>query len=172
MKESSWRVDLSESAAIRSTLPLIASWLALFLVLAPAIRADVESVRAATPPDLVGRKSPLEATPERIAAARQRYLENCVLCHGAKGDGRGPASRALRPHPMNFSNADLMATVSDGELFHAISAGSHGSAMLGYAQNFDEEKIWELVVYLRKFSESGDHDTSQSQPQPKPESHP
>jgi len=139
--------------------------LALFLALAPAIRADVESVRAATPPDLVGRESPLEATPERIAAAEQRYSANCVLCHGAKGDGRGPASRALRPHPMNFSDADLMATVSDGELFHAISAGSHGSAMVGFSQNFDEEKIWELVLYLRQFSDSRDHDNSESQPQ-------
>ena len=57
---------------------------------------------------------------------------------------------------MDFADATLMKTVSDGELFHAISAGSHGTAMVGFAHKYDEEQIWEFVAYLRQFAKASD----------------
>lgn len=118
--------------------------------------ADIESVRAAAPPELRDRDNPLVASPEDLARAGAFYAQNCVLCHGPNGDGRGPASSSLRPRPMNFSDPELMSKVKDGELFFAISSGSHGTAMPPFGKLLEEKDVWHLVAYLRTFSQKSD----------------
>jgi len=117
-----------------------------------AARADNDSVRAATPPELLDRKNPIDATPEDLARAATLFAANCALCHGANGDGHGPASRTLHPRPMDFTNAEEMAKIKDGQLFFAISSGSHGTAMPPFSQQFDESDRWRLVSYLRELA--------------------
>ncbi|HEB91565.1 MAG TPA: c-type cytochrome [Deltaproteobacteria bacterium] len=136
---------------------------ALFVVflLSVPVRADIDSVRADTPAELRDKSNPLETGPEELAKAGDFYLQNCALCHGNDGKGRGPASRALRPRPMKFTDAELMARVSDGELFHAISAGSHGTAMPPFGDRLTETEIWHLVTFVRGFSREGEQKTSE-----------
>ena len=31
------------------------------------------------------------------------YKQKCVICHGLKGDGEGPAGAAFSPHPTDFT---------------------------------------------------------------------
>jgi mono/diheme cytochrome c family protein len=38
-----------------------------------------------------------------LAKGKTLYTSKCVLCHGAQGQGNGPASMALRPKPANFA---------------------------------------------------------------------
>lgn len=125
--------------------------LGLLLSPLPSI-GDVESIRAATPQTLLHRPNPVAPSPEALTRASDVYDSNCTICHGATGDGRGPASRSLRPRPMAFSDAELMATVSDGELFFAILRGSHGTTMPAFGDRFEEMEIWEIVAYLRELS--------------------
>ncbi len=142
-------IGISDLRTLRSRFVLAA--LIGCLLSSPAL-ADVDRVRASTPSELRERRNPIDLTPDRLQSAAERYASNCVLCHGVRGDGQGPASRALRPRAMDFTDAKVAHSVSDGELFHAIAKGSHGSAMAAYENKFSAGQIWELVAYLRRFA--------------------
>lgn len=40
-----------------------------------------------------------------LAKGKQIFSSRCVLCHGVKGNGQGPAGMALNPHPADFASA-------------------------------------------------------------------
>lgn len=35
------------------------------------------------------------------------YEDKCQMCHGIKGDGKGPASAAFHPQPTDFTNPNF-----------------------------------------------------------------
>jgi mono/diheme cytochrome c family protein len=117
---------------------------------------DIESVRAATPPELRDRSNPLEPSTDDLARGQELYAANCALCHGEDGGGHGPASRTLHPRPLDFTDATRMKQVRDGELFFAISRGSHGTAMPAFGDRLDDEDVWRLVAYVRTFSKTAE----------------
>ena len=45
------------------------------------------------PPDAAKRPNPVSATTNSLARGEQIYLQNCVVCHGAEGEGDGPGGR-------------------------------------------------------------------------------
>ena len=47
-------------------------------------------------------KNPIKATKASIQRGKEIYEKKCTLCHGDKGDGKGPASAGLNPKPTNF----------------------------------------------------------------------
>ena len=54
-------------------------------------------------------KNPVPATPANLAAAKENYTKNCVLCHGDMGDGKGLMGSSLNPMPHDFTDAKSMA---------------------------------------------------------------
>ncbi|MEJ2363268.1 MAG: cytochrome c [Deltaproteobacteria bacterium] len=38
------------------------------------------------------------------AEGKNLYVSKCKICHGIKGDGKGPAAFALNPKPQNFTD--------------------------------------------------------------------
>jgi mono/diheme cytochrome c family protein len=95
-------------------------------------------------------KNPVPATPANIAAAKENYTKNCVLCHGDKGDGQGLMGSSLNPKPHDFTDAKQMATETDGDLFWKMSEGR--GAMLPMKDKLSETERWQLVRYVRTFS--------------------
>ena len=47
---------------------------------------------------------PPKKTPELLAQGKKLYEQNCVTCHGPKGDGKGQLGAALKPAPSDFAN--------------------------------------------------------------------
>lgn len=110
---------------------------------------------APIPAAFAGRKSPLETTPEVLAAGKARFLDRCAICHGAggKGDGRGG--------PFEPPSADLTAALrSEDYLFWRIAEGGFTdpfcTAMPAFAKSYSERQRWELVAHLRFLAGASD----------------
>jgi mono/diheme cytochrome c family protein len=98
----------------------------------------------------------------RIPSGRQNYQIHCIGCHGANGDGGGPAARYLNPRPRNFRKGLFKFTSTDPasrpqrrDLFQTITRGLPGSAMPEF-RLVNEEKRWDLVEYVRWLSMKGE----------------
>ena len=63
------------------------------------------------------------ATAESRREARSIFEQRCVTCHGAKGEGDGPASAGLEPQPRNLSSASWQDEVSDEHIERIIVYG-------------------------------------------------
>lgn len=85
------------------------------------------------------------------AAGQSVYAANCTSCHGAKGDGKGPAAVALRPKPTDFTTVAYWAGKKDEDLAGSIRSGKPGTSMTGFAQLTDAD-VQNLVSYLRTFA--------------------
>lgn len=97
--------------------------------------------------EAAGLRDPAPVTDASTAHGRALYGERCMVCHGERGRGDGPAAEGLSPPP-----ADLVLHVPqhrDGELFYMISRGVPNSAMPEWRTALTERERWHLVHYLR-----------------------
>jgi mono/diheme cytochrome c family protein len=97
-----------------------------------------------------------EMTPlERQGA--QVYDRYCVGCHGAAGDGRGPAAEMLITQPRDFTKGifKFRTTPSgtlptDDDLFRVITRGVFRTSMPEWSLLSERER-WALVAYVKTF---------------------
>ena len=99
-------------------------------------------------------------TPEAIEAGKKVYGRHCWPCHGVEGGGDGPAAKILEPRPRNFIPAlyKLKTTTTgnlpiDEDLFKTVTNGMPGSAMPSFATLLSETERWQVVYYIKTFSE-------------------
>jgi len=74
------------------------------------------------------------------------YNEKCALCHGARGDGKGPGA-ALSPKTTDFTNPRYWQTTTDQKIAEATLKGV--GVMPGFSLNSQEMKA--LIEYMRTF---------------------
>jgi len=90
-----------------------------------------------------------------LAAARDNYATFCLKCHGASGQGNGPAAASLHTRPRNYTDCALMAKIPDATLFKAIKDGGASVGlspeMPSWSTGFDDDEIHGLVAYVRSF---------------------
>jgi mono/diheme cytochrome c family protein len=107
---------------------------ALSLVLGAAL-LGATMARAAAP----------EKTPALVEKGKASYARNCTACHGPKGEGDGPAAKALKPKPRN-----LVAEPPKGgapAIFEVLSKGVKGTGMIAY-KHLPEEERWALAFFV------------------------
>jgi len=63
------------------------------------------------------------ATGDPVATAKKIFTDRCVPCHGASGQGDGPASASLNPKPRKYADADWQASVTDEYIEKIIKFG-------------------------------------------------
>jgi mono/diheme cytochrome c family protein len=100
-----------------------------------------------------------EVTPELLTLGKTIYLQNCVACHGVKGDGKGDAAAFLLPKPRNFVQANyrLRSTPvgrlpTDVDLFRSVSLGMPGTPMPPWKVMLKDSDRWAVVEYIKTFS--------------------
>lgn len=73
------------------------------------------------------RTNTASATPattgDPVATAKKIFNERCVPCHGASGQGDGPASATLDPKPRKYADAEWQASVTDEYIEKIIKFG-------------------------------------------------
>ena len=112
---------------------------------------------ADAPEKYSGLKNPLEAAEKRMKKGEVLYMDTaqpmqCLHCHGARGDGTGELGLQADPPARNFTCAETMKNISDGQMFWAIKNGIEGTAMPAYPDLADWQ-IWVLVHYARQFGD-------------------
>ncbi len=88
------------------------------------------------PQQLKVTEASMPRSAEWIAYGKNVYERRCIGCHGAKGDGNGPAATFLyRQRPRNFTlgvfkfRSTTDPVPSDGDLLQTITRGVRGTAM-------------------------------------------
>jgi len=96
------------------------------------------------------RKNPVKFTETSVAKGKKRYVTQCALCHGDKGDGKGDVAADMKLTLPDFTNPDSLKDRTDGELFAFIGTGKE--PMPGQGGRMKETERWDLVNYLRALS--------------------
>ena len=76
------------------------------------------------------------------------YLQNCVACHGAQGDGNGPRAYFIFPKPRNFTHEQTRASFDRPTLFHAIKLGVVGREMPAWGKVLTDQQIADITEYV------------------------
>jgi high-affinity iron transporter len=86
------------------------------------------------------------AVPE-FQRGQSLYAEHCASCHGATGDGKGPASRELNPPPIAFTDKERASERSIFALYQVIGQGLDGTSMASFAHLPSQDR-WALAFYV------------------------
>jgi mono/diheme cytochrome c family protein len=89
---------------------------------------------------------------------RYVYQRNCLVCHGAYGDGHGEMGRELKPPPRHFGrglfkyrSTPAGALPTDADLDRTIRGGLAGTAMPIFS-NLSDREIRSVIEYVKSFS--------------------
>ncbi|MDE0125787.1 MAG: c-type cytochrome [Bryobacterales bacterium] len=113
-------------------------------LLLPAHAADGGTVRP-TPEQARNFSNPVAYSQAVAREGRKSYLRLCQYCHGA--DGRAQANPDFEAPSLRAPDEWRYGT-TDGELFVSIKHGA-GHDMPPFSRQLEDERIWELVHYLR-----------------------
>jgi DMSO reductase family type II enzyme heme b subunit len=92
-----------------------------------------------------------------VNAGKAVYERKCLLCHGEKGDGKGPAAELLRPAPRDFSSGiyKIRTTANkipaDKDVFDLVTHGMPGTSMPPWKVLPEKDRA-NLVAYLKSFA--------------------
>lgn len=114
---------------------------------------SISPVRAGEEPSLrsYGKTSDL-------TQGRNVYDQNCAVCHGPNGDGNGKEAHRFETKPGNFTRGEYKFKSTypgslplSSDLYHSITNGVRGTAMLAQLHLTDEQR-WAVVEYIKTFS--------------------
>jgi high-affinity iron transporter len=92
----------------------------------------------------------LDELPSRtpaMARGAEVYQANCASCHGALGQGDGPAGLGLNPKPADLSNATALGDQSPLDYYRRITIGVVGTAMPAYELRLSPQDRWAAALY-------------------------
>ena len=98
--------------------------------------------------------APPKKTPELLTQGKKLYDQNCVTCHGPKGDGKGQLGAALKPAPSDFTKPlkEWPYTKGDSKkVFDVITKGIPNSSMVKW-DHLPEQERWALVYFIVDFA--------------------
>jgi mono/diheme cytochrome c family protein len=98
--------------------------------------------------------APPKKTPELVSQGKKLYNNNCVTCHGPKGDGKGQLGASLKPAPSDFTQPLKEWSDTKGEpkkVFDVITKGIPNSSMVKW-DHLPEQERWALVYYVEGFA--------------------
>ena len=95
-------------------------------------------------------KNPVTADEKSLASGKELYKMNCAICHGEKGDGKGPKAVELEEKPSDFTEKHMMNMMTDGEIFYKITKGK--KPMPVWEDKMTENERWDLVNYIKTFA--------------------
>lgn len=85
---------------------------------------------------------------ETLAVGLKFYQTNCLICHGANGEGGDKmsvgAKMALKPPSLK---SEKITKWSDGQIYHVITMGQ--GLMGPYASHIPQKYRWQVVNYVR-----------------------
>ena len=82
------------------------------------------------------------------ANGKRLYESNCLACHGAALDGDGPAAKAMRPPPTDFTQKAYWVGKTDAQIRGVIVNGISGSVMMPF-NKLKPAQVDDLIAYLK-----------------------
>ena len=133
---------------------------------APGIPTSLEapsmitSIRRSPPRTPMPRFRPHVWTdPKMLAKGKEIFTAKCALCHGEKGDGKGPGSVNLPLKPADLTDAKMVAEMPGNFWVWRVSEGglvepfkSKGSAMPAWKGELSMNDRWAVIAYAHTLS--------------------
>lgn len=106
------------------------------------------AVKAGVPEEYqIMERTPILPTEESLQQGQKLFVPNCSVCHGEKGDGKGPAATAMKTPPANFLEKKHSAIYGPGEKYWIIGNGTGKTGMPAFSQLTPGQR-WHLVNYI------------------------
>lgn len=113
----------------------------------------IKDKRRELKPRNVPEKNEVAATAESVARGEKTFVARCAGCHGKKGDGKGPNSLDILPHPRNLRNRWFVASASDRRLYESILYGVQGTAMPSWIDyGLTKNDAGDLINFIRSLT--------------------
>ena len=125
-----------------SARPIALGATAIFCMAIGCVRAGDGA--AVSPSDAV---MPFDAA--SIKRGRQLYAMHCLTCHGTEGRGDTEMREFLKTAPADLTDDVWSYGGDNGAVFHIISVGNRERDMPGFADKLTEQRIWQIVAYIR-----------------------
>lgn len=91
------------------------------------------------------------ASASDLESGKRLFAQQCVSCHGTKGDGTGPASGNLARCPTNF----IEEQPSTKDAMKALEEGVAGTAMPPWRLQLSEDERRQITAYVRSLYRGG-----------------
>jgi len=83
-----------------------------------------------------------------VSQGRDFYMNNCITCHGAAGDGKGPRAYFINPKPANFFADKYQQEMNRPALFKGIKFGRLRSEMPAWGQVLSDQQIADVAEFV------------------------
>jgi len=97
--------------------------------------------------------------PTMIARGKEIFVAKCVLCHGEKGDGKGPGATNLPLKPADLTDAKMVAEMAGNFWVWRVSEGglvepfkSKGSVMPAWKGELSMNDRYAVIAYTHTLS--------------------
>ncbi len=115
---------------------------------------------AAIPVEAARQTNPVKPGPESIARAKKWWNIDCVMCHGADGNGKGDTAKEMKLAIVDFTDPNTLKDRTDGEIFYIIKKGHQDMPPEG--DRVKTEENWDLVNYVRSLAKKNSDQKPQS----------
>lgn len=124
-----------------------------------SVDAHVRRLTSTLSSELGVRLDEIPTHPPSLARGAEVYAASCAACHGADGEGDGPAAAGLSPKPTNLADWSLLKDQSPLDYYRRITIGVVGTAMPSFELRLPVQDRWAAALYatlLRLPSAAGD----------------
>jgi mono/diheme cytochrome c family protein len=149
-----------ENWAYKRSVTVLFICLLMFMVLPGLLFAECPQDRKTptAPKEFLSKNNPVPLNSEALKAGETIFQLSgkpitCKTCHGVKGDGIAESDFESTPPPRNFSCAETMKALPDGQLFWIIRNGSPNTSMFAFP-SLSDKQVWQLIHYIRQFSKN------------------
>ena len=91
--------------------------------------------------------NPIPHSSQSVNRGKQLFQQYCAVCHGAGGQGDGPAAASLAKRPEDLTRIAPPPYFPDGVVAYRIANGTE--AMPAWKGVLSAEQIWDLINFIR-----------------------
>jgi mono/diheme cytochrome c family protein len=99
-------------------------------------------------PSATGKEAVKTISAAAFKEARKLYQTTCSVCHGDDGNAATWASNSLNPKPKNFTDPEVISTLSRARMIISVSNGLPGTAMQPFKHQLSDVQIAGIVDYI------------------------
>ncbi len=94
---------------------------------------------------VVAAASPAQAPAGDASRGKTLFLDNCVLCHGPNGNGKGPNAATFNPPPASFKAPKFWSDDVPKKLRNAVK---NGKGLMPPVKTLTSDDIRDITAYV------------------------